>query len=257
MIKATIEDKIVIITLSKGNTNSIDLETLRQMDTIVQKTNNDDSLNGIILTGSGRFFSSGFYLPDFIAFKEFKEICKWFEEEEELLINFFTCKKPVVCAMNGHSVAAGLILAFASDYRIVKNHPKIKLGMSEIKIGLPLSIAQSAIVRFGIDSNTAYRNLMYFGEMINVEQAYKIGIIDEIVQEENLIKRAKEIINLWINTPNKPFIAMKKTDKQEVVKTIMENLKDDSLKEVLKCFLNTNVKETLKLVQTKLEPAQE
>lgn len=252
MIKETIEDGIAIITLSHGATNSITIDTLRQIDTVLKKVNEDDNLKGIVLTGEGRFFSSGFHLPDFIGFNNLEDIHAWFDEEEELLLNFFTCDKPVVCAMNGHSAAAGLIWAMASDYRIVKNHPKIKLGMSEIKIGLPLSVAQSTIVRYGLDSEKTYRNVMFFGEMVGVEKALDIGMVDEIVEEDRLVTRAKEIVSGWIDTPNRPFIPIKKLMKREYAETIRAYLNDGSWKQGLSCFLTKDVRDTLAFVQSML-----
>lgn len=252
MIKETIEDGIAIITLSHGATNSITIETLRQIDKVLKKVNEDDSLKGIVLTGEGRFFSSGFHLPDFIGFKSLEEIYAWFDEEEEHLLNFFTCDKPVVCAMNGHSAAAGLIWAMASDYRIVKNHPKIKLGMSEIKIGLSLSVAQSTIVRYGLDSEKTYRNVMFFGEMFGVEKALDIGMVDEIVEGDQLIARAKEIVAAWIDTPNRPFINIKKLMKKECADKIRSYLDDGSWKKGLACFLEKEVRDTLTFVHSML-----
>ena len=250
MIKETIEDGIVIITLDHGATNSITIDTLRQIDALVTRVNTEDELKGIVLTGEGRFFSSGFHLPDFIAFKDYEEITKWFDEEEQLLLNFFNCQKPVICAMNGHSAAAGLIWAFASDYRLVKNHPKIKLGMSEIKIGLPLSIAQSQVVRYGLDSEKTYRNVMFFAEMVGVEKALEIGMVDEIVEEDDLIPRAKELIVQWIDTPNRPFIPIKQLMRKEFSDRIIDSLKDESWKEGLRGFLKDEVRDTLTFVHS-------
>ncbi len=252
MIKEIIEDNIVILTLSHGATNSITLDTVKAIDKAVNRVNSEDALKGIILTGEGRFFSSGFHLPDFIGFKSVDEIDKWFTQEEELLINYFTCEKPVICAMNGHSAAAGLIWAFASDYRLVTNHPKIKLGMSENKIGLPLSVAQSAAVRYGLNSDRAFRDVMFFGDMVGVEKALEIGIVDEIVEEDQLLVRAKEIIVTWIDNPNRPFIPMKQMAKEKTVKEIRESLKDATWKERLKCFLRDDVKKTLQFVQSSM-----
>ena len=252
MIKETIEDGIVIITLSHGGTNSITLDMLRQIDALVTRVNTEEELKGIVLTGDGRFFSSGFHLPDFIAFKEFDAITNWFDEEEQLLLNFFTCSKPVICAMNGHSAAAGLIWAFASDYRLIANHPKIKLGMSEIKIGLPLSIAQSEIVRYGIGSEKTYRDVMFFGEMVGVEKALELGLVDEILEAEDLLNRAKELVKLWIDTPNRPFIPMKKLMKNEFANNIIEDLKNPEWKQGLNCFLQDDVRGTLEFVHSML-----
>ncbi|MDJ0765025.1 MAG: enoyl-CoA hydratase/isomerase family protein [Myxococcota bacterium] len=253
MIEERIEDNIVIATLNDGRTNAFTLETLTQIDDLVKRVNEDDALKGIVLTGNGRFFSSGFHLPMFLGFKDHAEAVDFFLKEEEILINFFTCKKPVVSAINGHCAAAGLIFSMAADYRIAKFHEKIKIGMSEIKIGLSLSIAQNEIVRFGLNSDKAYRDVMYFGEMMGVHKAKEMEIIDEVVNDdEALISRAKEIVGLWIDTPNRPFITMKGLLKQDTVERIHKGLADETWKDALHCFFREDVRATLQFVQASM-----
>ncbi len=254
MLKKEIQDNIVIAQLSDGASNAVTIETLRQLKEIVDEVNENDELKGIILTGEGRFFSSGFSLPMFVGFETPDQVIDFFEEEEGLLVDYFTCKKPVVCAMNGHSAAMGLIRAMASDYRIVKNHPKIKIGMSEIKIGLALSIAQSAVVRFGLDSDKRYRDVMYFGDMVGVEKALELEMVDEVVEEDNLIARAKEIICLWIDTPNKPFIRIKQELKSAVAEKIRKDLAKGDWKPLMAdTLMSQEVKDTLSFVQSMME----
>ncbi|WDP89967.1 MAG: enoyl-CoA hydratase/isomerase family protein [Desulfobacter sp.] len=254
MLKKEIQDNIVIAQLSDGATNAVTLETLRQLKEIVDEVNENDDLKGIVLTGDGRFFSSGFSLPMFIGFESGEEAVTFFEEEEDILVDYFTCKKPVVCAMNGHSAAMGLILAMASDYRILANHPKIKVGMSEIKIGLALSVAQSAIVRFGLDSDKRYRDVMYFGEMVGVDKALEMEMVDEVVDSDNLIARAKEIICLWIDTPNRPFIQIKEELKSAVAGKIRRDLATGEWKPFMAdTMMSKEVKETLSFVQAMME----
>lgn len=254
MLKREIQDNIVIVRLCDGATNAITLETLRQLKDIVDEVNEKDELKGIVLTGEGRFFSSGFSLPMFIGFESGDEAVAFFEEEEEILLDYFTCKKPVVCAMNGHSAAMGMILALASDYRIVSDHPKIKLGMSEIKIGLALSVAQSAIVRFGLDSDRRYRDVMYFGEMMAPGKALEMEVVDEVVEAGKLIERAKEVICLWIDTPNRPFIPIKAELKAETAARIRRDLARGEWKPMMaETMMSNTVKETLAFVQSMME----
>lgn len=254
MLKKEIQDNIVIAQLSDGASNAVTIETLRQLKEIIDEVNTTEALKGIILTGEGRFFSSGFSLPMFVGFDSDQEVIDFFEEEEQILLDYFTCSKPVICAMNGHSAAMGLILAMASDYRLVKNHPKIKLGMSEIKIGLGLSIAQAAVVRFGLDSDRKYRDVMYFGEMVGVEQALEKGLVDEIVEADNLITRAKELICLWIDTPNRPFIQLKAGLKRGAAAKIKQDLKTENWQAVMaETLMNQQVKDTLAFVQAAME----
>ncbi len=254
MLKKEIQDQVLIATLTDQKTNAIDLDTLRQLAEAVNEVNADPAVKGLVLTGEGRFFSSGFSLPMFIDFKTADDVVGFFTEEESTLVDFFTCSKPVVSAMNGHSAAMGMILAMASDYRIVGDHPKIKLGMSEIKIGLALSVAQAAIMRFGLDTNKRFRDVMYFGEMVDPKSAKELEMVDEVVEQDNLISRAKEIVSLWIDTPNRPFVQLKASLKKGTVEAIRTELAAGEWKETLSAaLLNPNVKATLEFVQASME----
>lgn len=253
MLKKTVEDQIIVVTFENGKTNSYTLELLRELKDTIQEVNADDTLKGLIMTGAGRFFSSGFDLPMFLNFKDLKEIVDFFEEEEQILLDLFMCKKPVVSAINGHAAAGGLIFAMASDYRIIKNHPKIKVGMSEIKIGLPLSIAQSAVMRFGLNSDRCFRDVMFFGEMVDVTRARELGLVDEIVEEDALMDRAKQIVSLWIDTPARPFIPLKYAMKKDVARRIRTALVEENWKEGMNCFFDKNVRATLEFVQAGMQ----
>lgn len=249
MLTKTIEDNIVIVRFENGKTNSFTIELLKELKKIIQEINEKEALCGLILTGAGRFFSSGFDLPMFLNLKDLNEVIAFFNEEEEILLDLFMCKKPVVSAMNGHSAAAGLIFAMASDYRLINNHPKIKVGMSEIKIGLPLSIAQAEVMRFGLNSDRCYRDVMFFGEMVDVYKAKEMGLVDEIVEEGLLLNRAKEIVSLWINTPGRPFIPLKYAMKKHVAERIRKGLKEENWQSRLNCFFEKDVRATLEFVQ--------
>ncbi|MCG8564487.1 MAG: enoyl-CoA hydratase/isomerase family protein [Desulfobacterales bacterium] len=250
MLKIDVEDQIMIARLDDGITNAVTLDTLKQLKAAVDQVNQDPEIKGLILTGTGRFFSSGFSLPLFAGFKSGEEVVAFFEEEEEILLDLFTCKKPVVSAINGHCAAMGLIMSMAADYRIIKDHPKIRVGMSEIKIGLALTLAQAAVVRFGADSDKKYRDLMYFGEMMDVNRLKALEIVDEVVaDDEKLIQRAKEIICLWIDTPNQPFVHIKAELKHDVAATTREKLASGEWKAFLSdALMNPEVKATLEFV---------
>jgi len=252
MIQERIEDNIVIATLDGEFGNSLDRETLLAMDAIVKKVNEDDELKGIVLTGNGKMFSSGFNLPMFLGFKDLDEVVGFFEEEEQILLNLFTCKKPTVAALNGHTIAGGLIYAMACDYRIIKNHPKIKLGMSEIKIGLPLSIAQDGVMRYGFDSVKKFKDIMFFGRRdIGVEEAKEMDLVDEIIDDpDQLIARAKEVIISWIDNPGRAYVFMKQLQKKEAADEISARLKTMSMRESLNVFFDPGTRKTLEMVQS-------
>ncbi|MCW7753918.1 enoyl-CoA hydratase/isomerase family protein [Desulfobotulus sp. H1] len=253
MLTESLEDGIIIVRLSHGKTNSITRETMEKMAVIVEKANTDDAIKGIILTGEGKFFSSGFHLPTFINFKDHAAAVDFFEFEEDFLLNYFICKKPVICAMNGHTAAMGMILAMASDYRIVSSHPKIKLGMSEIKLGLALTVAELEVMRFGLDTDKKFRDVMYFGNMVSPEKALELGIVDEVLEADQLIPRAKEIICTWIDNPGRAFITLKDSVKYDAAQRIRTKLAELDWRSPLHGFFDPHVKATLEFVQATME----
>lgn len=250
MLNVRNEEGIIIAEFDHGKVNSITMETLLKLREVVKNANEDDAIRGIILTGAGRTFCGGFDLPTFMGFKDLDEIIAFFQVEEEILLETFMCKKPIVSAINGHAVAGGLIFAMATDYRIAKNHPKINIGMTEIKLGLALSLAQSGIMRFGFDSDKKFCDMMYFGKMLNVEQAKDFGIIDEIVEDADLIPRAKKIISKWIDNPGRAFIKLKEGLKKPVADRIYQRLREEDWKPAFNCFFDKNVRGALEFVMS-------
>jgi enoyl-CoA hydratase/carnithine racemase len=253
MLDITIQDDIAIVTFNNGKTNSITREMLAQLREIVDEADANPSPKGIILTGAGRFFSSGFDLPIFINFKDRDEAVAFFEMEQETLIRLFACRKPVVAAFNGHAAAGGLIYSMAADYRIVKDHPKIKIGMTEIKIGLPLNIVQHEVMRYGFDSALKFRDVMFFGDMVDVYKAKEMKLVDEVVPEEQLMERAKQVISQWIDTPNRPFMRLKYLLRKDAVASMRRKLAEENWHEGMDCFFRDDVRQTLEFVQAGMQ----
>ncbi|MBA2879952.1 enoyl-CoA hydratase/carnithine racemase [Desulfosalsimonas propionicica] len=253
LLQETTEDDIRIVTLNHGKTNSLNRDMLRRLGEIVAEADENPSPKGIVLTGEGRFFSSGFDLPMFLGFSELREAVEFFEFEEQVLTSLFACRKPVVAALNGHTAAGGLILAMAADYRIIKEHPKIKVGMSENKIGLPLSVAQHEVMRFGFDSNHRFRDVMFFSDMVDVFGAREKGLVDELAAEDMLMERARQVVSLWIDNPGRPFMRMKQMLRADTVQRIRRKLAEENWQAELKNFFRDEVRQTLEFVQASMK----
>ena len=244
-----IEDNIVIFTFNNGKVNSITTETLKGLNEVVDRVNTEEELKGIILTGAGRYFSGGFDLGTFTTFKNGQEISDWFTFEEEVMLKLFTCSKPVLAAINGHAAAAGMIISMACDYRLIVNNPKVKVGMTEIKIGLALTPAEGEIMRFGLDTDKKFRDIVFNGELINPVQAVNQGIFDELVENETaLLEKAKAKVCSLIDTPGRPFILLKQLEKHHAAKWIEEGIKEYDMNNLVKTFSDEKIIGTLKMV---------
>jgi len=248
-----IEDNILIATFSNGKYNPITLDDLKQLGGMIKKVNETEELKGIVLTGDGKIFSSGFDLPTFLGFKNLDEAIAFFEVSEQVFMDLFMCKKPVISAINGHMMAGGFIAAMGTDYRIIKNHPKIQVSMSEIKIGLGLSIVQTELMRFGLNGDRMFRDVMYNGERYNVEQAKELGIVDEIYDGDDLVGRAKEMVVKWIDNPGRAFSLLKKTLRQPALDRMEYYLKNSDWKSGFNCIFDPQTRATIEAVSSMMK----
>ncbi len=209
MVKHIIEDNILIAKFDNPPTYAMTFESLCQIRDAVKKVNEDDTIKGLIFTGEGKFFCSGFDLPTFVSFKTKEDVLGFFNVEEEMLYEIFTCKKPVIAAINGHCTAGGFIVAMGCDYRIATDNPKSKMGMTETKIGLSLTIAEMELVRSGLNGNKLVRDVMYDGEKYTFEKAKELGFVDQLVPEAELLEAAKKKVCYWWDQPGHAFTNLK------------------------------------------------
>jgi len=253
MFDCTIEDNFVIFSFQNGKTNSINQETLQGLEKMIDRVNREYELKGIILTGSGKYFSSGFELETFTSFASDQAIIDWFRMEEEAMLKLFTCSKPVVAAVNGHATAAGMIVSMACDCRMVVNNPRIKMGMTEIKIGLSLTPAESEIMVFGLDTDKNFRDVVFGGELFTPADAVNKGIFDELVETaEDLIPKAKAKVSALIDTPNRPFVRLKQMQRQDAAASIRAKIDAYDMNNLVQTFTHSEVLNILNMVKKSL-----
>jgi len=243
-----IEDGIIIFTFNNPKVNAINVETLQGIDEAVDKLNADESLKGMVLTGVGRTFCGGFDLNTFTTFTSGEEVAKWFKFEEGVLLKLFSCKKPIVSAINGGATAAGMIYAMASDYNIVVNNPKVKIGMTEIKLGMSLSPAMGNVMRFGLDSDRNYRDIIMKGELVDPMFCVERGIFDELAEADELVDKAKAKICALYDTLGHPFIQLKDLQKRQMVALIKKELDEYDWNIMGDTFMDEKVNKLLKKV---------
>lgn len=248
-----IEDQIAVFTFT-APTGAVSGETLRGLGEILTRVDAEYDLKGLVLTGVGKFFSSGFDLKTFTSFRDELDIIEWFKYEEEVMYKLFTCSKPVIAAVNGHATAAGMIICMACDYRLALDQEKIKIGMTEIKIGLSLTPAEGEIMRFGLDTDKNYRDMIMGGILVSPQTAVAKGFFDELaVTQEELIQKAKKKVCDLIDTPGRPFIDLKYIEKKHAAAHIVNEVATFDWKILTSKFTNPKIVAFLAQVQAGME----
>jgi len=190
ILKEFFNDNIEIITFNRPQSlNTFGKEMLLQLSDEIREVGENNSIKVLIITGQGKAFVAGAniaQLKDMNCFeaKEFAELGTCVFSQIDNL------KKPVIAAINGYALGAGLELALSCDFRIASE--KAKLGLPEVKLGIIPGWGGTQRLPRLVGMARA-KELIFTGRLITSEEAEKIGLIDKLVPSEVVLLRAIEL----------------------------------------------------------------
>ena len=211
-VNVTIADKVAKIVLNDPeNYNPLNKEMGRELLGVLEKLKNDEKVRCLMITGSGKAFSAG---GDIKAFKESIEKGNPGESMDELLQSLYTIAlvlrqypKPVVAAVNGWSVGAGMNLALSCDLIIASD--KAKFRQSFCKLALIPGFAGTMLLSRQLTWQQA-TEMAFFGDTYTAEDMLKLGLVNEVVNSEKLLERAYEISIKLAKGPTLTYARTKK-----------------------------------------------
>jgi enoyl-CoA hydratase/carnithine racemase len=181
MITLESRDKVAVLRLENGVTNAINPEFVRQITQALTEVR--EQYQGLVLSGGAKFFSIGFDLPALLPLDR-PGMTRFFEEFEHMLLDLLRLPLPVACAIAGHAIAGGTILALTGDFRFAASGKKM-VGLNEIRLGLPVPLLADLMLRQLVGDRAA-TTLLYGGELLTVSAAEEIGLLDKLVPEAEL-----------------------------------------------------------------------
>ncbi len=190
-LKIEREDGIALVQIDRPEVrNALDPEIYKKLSEIFNDLGMDRDIRSIIITGAGdKTFASGSNLS-MIGSRTYLENLDWIGPVVFSQIEMVP--KPVIAAINGYALGAGCELALACDIRIASRNAKF--GQPEVKIGiLPGGGGTQRLPR--IVGLAKAKELILTGELIDAEEACRIGLVSRVVESSELIKVAKEIAN--------------------------------------------------------------
>ena len=186
------KDTIAYVTINRPKVlNALNTPTWKDLRTAFEDAQNDATVRGVILTGAGnKAFIAGADISELahVAAFEAEQSSRFGQEVLDLIENL---GKPVIAAVNGFALGGGCETAMACTIRIAVD--TAKFGQPEVTLGLvPGGGGTQRLPRL-VGKGRALQ-LILSGEMISAQEAYRIGLVNEIVQPTDLISRAEAIL---------------------------------------------------------------
>jgi 2-(1,2-epoxy-1,2-dihydrophenyl)acetyl-CoA isomerase len=184
------KDGIATITLnSPDKLNAISFKMRDSLMQVIDDLGKDDSVKVVILTGAGRGFCAGADLSE-LAGGTRPEPSIYEQLQGVPRPSFFKLEKPVIAAVNGACVGAGLSLALTCDIRIASD--KAKFGSAFIKLGAPPDNGMT----YWLPKIIGHANALEFlltGKIVMGTEAKQIGLVNQVVPGEELMKVSQEM----------------------------------------------------------------
>jgi methylglutaconyl-CoA hydratase len=154
----------------------------------------------LIITGAGKAFCSGMDLDNLRAITTHsqEENAKDSEAMARLFRTIYEFPKPTIAAVNGPAVAGGCGIATLCDFTLAST--EARFGYTEVRIGFVPAIVSTFLIR-QIGEKQA-RDLLLTGRIIDANEAYRMGLANEVLDHERLMHRARELAQtLQQNSP--------------------------------------------------------
>ena len=181
------EDDISIITLDDGKANVFSPEMSNQLNACLDQVDTESGC--LIITGREGMFSAGLDLK-VIQSGDVDRIVEMSSSAFKLLARIFSFPRPVIAACSGHGIALGTFLICCCDYRIgIKGD--YMLGANEMRTNMVIPTPILELIKFRVNDSHKYRAVLG-AEMYNFNQAQEAGLIDDVVEIDNLMTAAKD-----------------------------------------------------------------
>jgi len=186
------EDKIAVLTISRPKAlNALNSETLKELDLAIDEIANDDNIYAAIVTGDGKAFVAG---ADIAEMKELDVMGgrRFGNLGNKVFRKLETLEKPIIAAVNGFALGGGCELSMACDIRIASS--KAKFGQPEVGLGITPGFGGTQRLPRLVGLGMA-KELIYTAKIINAAEALRIGLVNKVVEPEELLAEAKALAN--------------------------------------------------------------
>ena len=183
---------VLLITLNRPEKYNAADETMHgELARVWQDVSRDPETRVAVVTGAGRAFSAGGDLAMVERMAgDHGRVTHMLSEMSDLVYNMINCEKPVVSAINGVAVGAGLVVALMADISVCAEDAK--LGDGHVKLGVAAG-DHAAILWPLLAGMAKARYYLLTGEMLTGAEAERIGMVSKAVPREQVLAEAMRV----------------------------------------------------------------
>jgi enoyl-CoA hydratase len=217
---------VALVRVDRPPANAMDLELLAEGAAVLAELESA-APGAAVLTGREGFFSAGVDLKvaPTLAPDEQRDMVAGINR---LFAGWYAFSRPLVCAVNGHAIAGGLILALCGDYRVCATEGK--LGLTELRAGIPYPAAAIGVVRVEMSPQAA-RQLVLGADLVVPQRALELGVVDEIATPGQVVPRALEVAAAYAALPRDAYTRVKRQLRGSAIEAIERAVADDPMSE--------------------------
>lgn len=187
-------DRIGIIQIHRPEAkNALNDQVRAELLACLEQANSDTDVRGVIITGGRDVFSGG---ADIKAMAKATPADMLFRQGLSRIVAFIeSMPKPVIAAISGYALGGGCELALACDIRIASE--TAVLGQPEIRIGIIPGGGGTQRLAHLVGASKA-KDMIFSGRQVKADEAYRMGLVDQVVPEEQLLEKAREKMQSYI-----------------------------------------------------------
>ncbi len=187
-LKVTLEGHVATVVIDRPPNNHVSVELMHDLADALESLDNSNVCRAVVLTSAGKAFCAGADLvaPDGIAGKGMGGINALYDQA----VRLFSVETPIVAAVQGAAVGAGLGLALVADFRVAA--PEARFSANFVKLGFHPGFGLTHTLPRLIGQQRA--NLMFLtGRRVKAEEALGWGLVDEVVPLADLVASAQAL----------------------------------------------------------------
>jgi enoyl-CoA hydratase len=207
-VECEMRGAVALITLRRPEQfNAIDAQTVTELDATFVRIADDSIVRAMVITGEGKAFSAGADIKEFMQLETPDDFRAFLHDLERAFRRLELLAQPSIAAVNGIAFGGGLELAMACDLRVAD--ARARFGVPEIKLGIvPGAGGTQRLPRLVPKAIAA--QMLLTGDPVDAAEAYRIGLVNEIVTDGSAVERAVELATTLAARPPLAIAAAKR-----------------------------------------------